>query len=123
MDSAAIPLPTIICTIAIIAGAWFAYSRLTLPSSKPGGGAYDPQTGIGRGAPGFQTNVRRVALPADLVARIRAGEEISPEEIAAAQEKLATGQAAAPQKPEDEWIPAGLRKKQGNTGGRRKGRK
>ncbi|KAJ8080946.1 hypothetical protein PM082_017781 [Marasmius tenuissimus] len=40
--------------------------------------------GIGKGAPGFQTNVRRVRVTPEIAARIRRGEEVSPEEIAAA---------------------------------------
>lgn len=50
--------------------------------------AYDPKTGLGRGAPGFQTNVRRVAVPPEIMARIRAGEDVSAEEITKAQEQL-----------------------------------
>ncbi|KAG7088739.1 hypothetical protein E1B28_012707 [Marasmius oreades] len=40
--------------------------------------------GIGKGAPGFQTNVRRVRITPEIAARIRRGEEVSPDEIAAA---------------------------------------
>lgn len=53
----------------------------------PGSGAYDPKTGLGRGAPGFQTNVARIAVPAHIVARIRAGEDVSAEEITRAQDE------------------------------------
>ena len=49
---------------------------------------YDPKTGIGKGAPGFTTNVRKVAVPPEIMARIRAGEQVSGEEITAAQEKM-----------------------------------
>ncbi|KAG6919652.1 hypothetical protein DXG01_003516 [Tephrocybe rancida] len=40
--------------------------------------------GIGKGAPGFQTNVRQVRVTPAIAARIRRGETVSPEEIAAA---------------------------------------
>lgn len=36
----------------------------------------------------LETNVKRVALPAELVARIRAGESVSADEITAAQERV-----------------------------------
>jgi hypothetical protein len=42
------------------------------------------KTGIGKGAPGFLTSVKRVAVPPEIAARIRRGEEVSPEEISAA---------------------------------------
>ncbi|KAH9820688.1 hypothetical protein DFH28DRAFT_1079491 [Melampsora americana] len=45
--------------------------------------------GIGRGVAGFQTGVRRVAVPQEILDRIRRGEEVSAEEITRAQEKLA----------------------------------
>lgn len=62
--------------------------------------------------------MRRVALPADLVARIRAGEEVSAEEITAAQERVAAGKPE-PTKPENEWLPAGSSKKQTPSRGKR----
>lgn len=50
--------------------------------------AYDPKTGLGRGAPGFQTNIKRIAVPPEIMARIRAGEDVSADEITAAQDKM-----------------------------------
>ncbi|KAF7365366.1 hypothetical protein MVEN_00408800 [Mycena venus] len=44
--------------------------------------------GIGKGAPGFQTGVRKLRVPPELIARIRAGEEVSPDEIAAAAARM-----------------------------------
>jgi len=44
-------------------------------------------TGIGRGAPGFLTGVRKVTIPPHIAARIRMGEEVSGEEITAALEE------------------------------------
>lgn len=115
-----------VCTLVIVAGAWFAINRITGAKQNPGSGSYDPSTGLGRGAPGFrtywvltaETNVRRVALPADLVARIRAGEQVSAEEITAAQERVAAGNTG-PKKPADEWLPASATKKPTNTRNRR----
>ncbi|KAJ7579254.1 hypothetical protein C8J56DRAFT_965235 [Mycena floridula] len=40
--------------------------------------------GIGKGAPGFQTNVRKLRVTPEIAARLRRGEQVSPEEIAAA---------------------------------------
>lgn len=108
-----------VCTLVIVAGAWFAITRVFGVKPKPATGKYDPNTGLGRGAPGFrmcirlttaETNVRRVALPADLVARIRAGEQVSAEEITAAQERVAAGETT-PAKPVNEWLPANTTKK------------
>lgn len=45
--------------------------------------------GIGRGVAGFQTSVKRVAVPPEIIARIRRGEEVSAEEITRAQERMA----------------------------------
>lgn len=59
-------------------------SSITSPKSQ----AYDPKTGLGRGAPGFQTNIKRIAVPPEIMARIRAGEEVSADEITAAQDKM-----------------------------------
>ncbi|KAF9525731.1 hypothetical protein CPB83DRAFT_870726 [Crepidotus variabilis] len=43
--------------------------------------------GIGKGAPGFQTGVKQVRVTPEIAARIRRGEEVSPNEIAAASKK------------------------------------
>ncbi|WFD22968.1 hypothetical protein MEQU1_001652 [Malassezia equina] len=81
--------------------SWVFWPRKQRSPKKTG--AYDPRTGLGRGAPGFQTNVQRVALPAELVARIRAGEQVSAEEITAAQARVAQG-VPEPAKHND-WLP------------------
>ncbi|KAF8598620.1 hypothetical protein BDV93DRAFT_609729 [Ceratobasidium sp. AG-I] len=47
------------------------------------------KTGFGKGAPGFMTNVRKVAITPELAERMRRGEEVTPEEIAAAQAEAA----------------------------------
>ncbi|RDB16055.1 hypothetical protein Hypma_003477 [Hypsizygus marmoreus] len=79
--------------------------------------------GIGKGAPGFQTNVRRIRVTPEIAARLRRGEEVSPEEIASASaeaeaEEARHGplQAAEPrtdaqekqQEPSNEWLPDSL---------------
>lgn len=51
----------------------------------------------------LETNVKRVALPAELVARIRAGEQVTAEEITAAQNHVSKGLPKAPE--ENEWLP------------------
>ncbi|GJJ08139.1 hypothetical protein Clacol_002347 [Clathrus columnatus] len=45
------------------------------------------KTGIGRGAPGFQTGVKRIAVTPEIAARLKAGEQVSTEEIEAAVAK------------------------------------
>ena len=50
----------------------------------------------------LETNVKRVALPAELVARIRAGEQVSAEEITAAQSHVSKGLPSAPV--ENDWL-------------------
>lgn len=86
------------------------------PSNSWRSQKYDPKTGLGRGAPGFHTNVQRVAVPPEIMERIRRGEEVSADEITAAQERMKRGEPepAAKQKkqqqqqqqPENEWLPA-----------------
>ncbi|KAK0556397.1 hypothetical protein OC846_001222 [Tilletia horrida] len=108
-------------------------------------GAYDPKTGIGRGAPGFQTSVKRIAVPAALAARIRAGEQVSPEEIEAAQREAEAAAARGAtighasslpsassatinerrKEPVNEWLPDNLQTQQrsrGAAGGKKKKR-
>ncbi|CAO1632949.1 unnamed protein product [Sympodiomycopsis kandeliae] len=120
---------SIFASLAIIGTVGYvAYSKVINGGNKRRGytGAYDPKTGLGRGAPGFQTNVSRIAVPAHIIARIRAGEEVSAEEITAAQEeerirqereakglppkksnrKSATAAVVSDQ-PVNEWIPQG----------------
>lgn len=63
-----------------------------------------------------ETNVKRVALPAELVARIRAGEQVSAAEITAAQERVSKG---LPKTPDNDWLPPPPPKK-GNQQRRRK---
>lgn len=50
--------------------------------------------GIGKGAAGFQTNVKRVRVTPEIAARIRRGEDVSPAEIEAAS-RAADAQEAA----------------------------
>lgn len=71
---------------------FFARSKV---KKDPRNQAYDPKTGLGRGAPGFQTNIKRIAVPPEIIARIRAGEEVSAEEITRAQEKMQREEAKA----------------------------
>ncbi|KAM0789646.1 hypothetical protein ACM66B_000448 [Microbotryomycetes sp. NB124-2] len=83
LDAGLIP-PLILFSIPIYLVASRLYKSFSGSTTTK---AYDPSTGIGRGAPGFQTNTRRVKLPAELVARIKRGEEVSAEEVTAALEK------------------------------------
>ncbi|KAJ7857630.1 hypothetical protein B0H14DRAFT_2750574 [Mycena olivaceomarginata] len=87
--------------------------------------------GIGKGAPGFQTGVRKIRVSPEIMARIRAGEDVSPDEIAAASARMdaeergevplpqlkptesRTTKAKAveeevPSDPVNEWLPEGI---------------
>lgn len=107
--------------------AFVGYRIYRFLSSGAGAGTttarrnYDPKTGLGRGAPGFQTGVKRVAIPPALAARIRAGEEVSAEEVTEAieaeRERLAQEEAAEaakankvklPENVDEDWLPAGM---------------
>jgi hypothetical protein len=54
--------------------------------------------GIGKGAPGFQTGVRQIRVTPEIAARLRRGEQVSPEEIAAASEAAAAAAQSAPRR-------------------------
>ena len=104
----ALSLPLVAVPIVLVALAFSPF----FGQSKGHGGvtrkAYDPKTGIGRGAPGFQTNVARVAIPPDLAARIRAGEEVSADEITQALEDVRKGTyKPKAEREREEWLPAG----------------
>jgi hypothetical protein len=66
--------------------------------------------------------VTRIALPADIVARIRAGEDVSAEEITAAQQRTAAG-ITPPHPAENEWLPPTTQKKSNTRGRGRRSRK
>jgi protoporphyrinogen oxidase len=84
-------LPSLCLLHSVVSVPVLIYVALKLRSGgslSPKSQAYDPKTGLGRGAPGFQTNIKRIAVPPEIMARIRAGEEVSAEEITAAQDKM-----------------------------------
>ncbi|GAA5943477.1 hypothetical protein JCM1841_003059 [Sporobolomyces salmonicolor] len=107
--------PILILSLPAVYLTYRLFTRLTSSSSKP----YNPSTGIGRGAPGFQTGVRRVAIPPALAARIRAGEDVSAEEVTAAleaeKERIAKEEEEEeerekkkiPKGVDEDWLPAG----------------
>ncbi|KAJ7855888.1 hypothetical protein B0H14DRAFT_3865099 [Mycena olivaceomarginata] len=65
--------------------------------------------GIGKGAPGFQTGVRKIRVSPEIMARIRAGEDVSPDEIAAASARMdAEERGEVPSDPVNEWLPEGI---------------
>ncbi|KAN0066444.1 hypothetical protein ACQY0O_000538 [Thecaphora frezii] len=76
---------------------------------------YDPKTGIGRGAPGFQTGVKRLAVTPEIAARLRAGEQVSQEEIEASVAKAQAARNASVTASaikvnpnvDTDWLPAG----------------
>ncbi|GLB45541.1 hypothetical protein LshimejAT787_2301010 [Lyophyllum shimeji] len=66
-----VTIPPVLLVSAYFIRKWYLARRLRL-------------YGIGKGAPGFQTNVRSVRVTPEIAARIRRGEHVSPEEIARA---------------------------------------
>ncbi|PBK97992.1 hypothetical protein ARMGADRAFT_1009902, partial [Armillaria gallica] len=110
-----IAVPSVLLVSAYFARKWYLARKLKVH-------------GIGKGAPGFQTGVRRVRVTPDIAARIQRGEEVSPEEIAESiahaerEEKNGPPSTGAPTKtrspppePVNEWLPESLSspKKQG----------
>ncbi|KAM0752188.1 hypothetical protein T439DRAFT_324259 [Meredithblackwellia eburnea MCA 4105] len=90
------------------------------------------EQGIGRGVPGFLTSVKRVQIPPELAARIRAGEDVSAEEVTEAleaekkrleaEEKAKEDQVKIPDNVDRDWLPEGTlgSAKKGGAGGRRR---
>lgn len=66
-----VTIPPVVLLSAYLVRKWYLARQLRL-------------YGIGKGAPGFQTNVRRIRVTPEIAARLERGEEVSPEEIAAA---------------------------------------
>ncbi|KAJ6620789.1 hypothetical protein B0H10DRAFT_2020621 [Mycena sp. CBHHK59/15] len=113
-----ITIPSVLLISGYFARKWYLARRLRLH-------------GIGKGAPGFQTNVRKIRVPPELMARIRRGEDVSPDEIAAASARMEAeekeGPVIAPEtplqikkreikeieretpsEPVNEWLPEGI---------------
>ncbi|GAA6043765.1 hypothetical protein JCM8097_006663 [Rhodosporidiobolus ruineniae] len=118
LDPSLLP-PVLLFSLPVLYISYRLFSGSSSSKSK----AYDPSTGIGRGAPGFQTGVKRVAIPPALAARIRAGEEVSAEEVTAAleaeKERLAREEAGEKEKKklpanvDADWLPASATKDDG----------
>ncbi|WAQ92820.1 hypothetical protein PtA15_17A302 [Puccinia triticina] len=81
MDTSMIPIYLIICLPVLVLLSYLNNARREKAEKL--------KKGIGRGVAGFQTGVRRVAIPPEIMERIRRGEEVSGEEITRAQERMA----------------------------------
>lgn len=79
LDPSLIPVYGVVAATAYFVGRYVDQTFIRPPS----------KTGFGKGAPGFMTNVKKVAITPELAERLRRGEEVTPEEIAAAQEEAA----------------------------------
>ncbi|GAK63775.1 uncharacterized protein PAN0_003c1983 [Moesziomyces antarcticus] len=101
-------IPSVLVPL-IIVGA--VASRFLGAGNKRGyTGKYDPKTGLGRGAPGFQTGVKRVAVTPEIAARMRAGEQVSAEEIEASiaraqSQSQASSSAVRNPNVDQDWLP------------------
>ncbi|KAJ4496354.1 hypothetical protein C8J55DRAFT_413152, partial [Lentinula edodes] len=114
-------IPPVILLSAYFTRKWYLARRLRLH-------------GIGKGAPGFQTNVRRIRVTPEIAARIRRGEEVSPDEIAAASAKAGAGnvtsavssspkteaQTTSSVEPVNEWLPQSIITPKKRAKGKRK---
>ncbi|EFP75523.2 uncharacterized protein PGTG_00854 [Puccinia graminis f. sp. tritici CRL 75-36-700-3] len=80
MDTSMIPIYLVICIPILILINYLNRARIEKAEKL--------KKGIGRGVAGFQTGVRRVAIPPEIMERIRRGEEVSGEEITRAQERM-----------------------------------
>ncbi|KAJ3862648.1 hypothetical protein EV359DRAFT_83132 [Lentinula novae-zelandiae] len=114
-------IPPVILLSAYFTRKWYLARRLRLH-------------GIGKGAPGFQTNVRRIRVTPEIAARIRRGEEVSPDEIAAASAKAEAGdvtsaissspkteaQTSSSVEPVNEWLPQSIITPKKRAKGKRK---
>ncbi|KAJ3805249.1 hypothetical protein EV368DRAFT_68383 [Lentinula lateritia] len=114
-------IPPVILLSAYFTRKWYLARRLRLH-------------GIGKGAPGFQTNVRRIRVTPEIAARIRRGEEVSPDEIAAASAKAEAGdvtnavssspkteaQTTSSVEPVNEWLPQSIITPKKRAKGKRK---
>ncbi|KIJ50418.1 hypothetical protein M422DRAFT_245683 [Sphaerobolus stellatus SS14] len=91
------------------------------------------KTGIGKGAPGFQTGVRRLAVTPEIAARLRAGEQVTPAEIEAAvaaaqtkkdaDEKKNKQPASLEVEDDNEWLPDELKRSKQGVKGRKSKRR
>jgi len=118
-----IVIPPVLLLSAYFTRKWYLARRLRL-------------YGIGKGAPGFQTNVRRIRVTPEIAARLRRGEEVSPEEIAAASAKaeedekngVTSSSSSAPSEPQEspssepvnEWLPPSVNTPKKRAKGKRK---
>ncbi|GAA5909229.1 uncharacterized protein JCM6883_005812 [Sporobolomyces salmoneus] len=112
--------PLLVLSVPVLYFSYRVYRGIVSPNSGTTK-KYDPKTGIGRGAPGFATGVKRVAIPPELAARIRAGEEVSADEVTAAldaekermrkeeeeEERLKNGGKKLPAGVDESWLPDG----------------
>ncbi|KAF8208763.1 hypothetical protein K438DRAFT_1573587 [Mycena galopus ATCC 62051] len=122
-----IAIPSVLLLAGYFGRKWYLARRLRVH-------------GIGKGAPGFQTGVRKIRVPPELMARIRAGEDVSPDEIAAASARMEAEERGetvepvpkakkakpkavveeVPSDPANEWLPEGLTAPKKRSKGKRK---
>ncbi|KAJ9478002.1 hypothetical protein PHBOTO_001568 [Pseudozyma hubeiensis] len=123
MDDGEMCIPSVLVPLIIVG----AVASRFFGANKRGGytGKYDPKTGLGRGAPGFQTGVKRMAVTPEIAARMRAGEQVSAEEIEAALAKAqsqsgASSTAVRNPNVDQDWLPQGRSSPAGKKGSKRR---
>ncbi|KAJ7211495.1 hypothetical protein B0H12DRAFT_1242603 [Mycena haematopus] len=126
-----ITIPSVLLVSGYFVRKWYLARRLRVH-------------GIGKGAPGFQTGVRKIRVPPELMARIRAGEDVSPDEIAAASARMEAEERGesdrshlksqenrnetktktvvneVPSDPANEWLPEGITAPKKRSKGKKK---
>ncbi|KAJ3896935.1 hypothetical protein GG344DRAFT_61078 [Lentinula edodes] len=118
-------IPPVIFLSAYFTRKWYLARRLRLHGIGKGGTCALISSVLvlnSLSAPGFQTNVRRIRVTPEIAARIRRGEEVSPDEIAAASAKAEAGnvtsavssspkteaQTTSSVEPVNEWLPQSI---------------
>ncbi|KAJ7645505.1 hypothetical protein DFH06DRAFT_1211544 [Mycena polygramma] len=125
-----ITIPSVLLVSSYFIRKWYLARRLRVH-------------GIGKGAPGFQTNVRRIRVTPEIKARLMRGEEVSPDEIAAASARMDAEERndsapeplvqpkkaetksnpvpkEPPSEPVNEWLPEGITAPKKRSKGKRK---
>ncbi|KAL1702106.1 hypothetical protein EV121DRAFT_293663 [Schizophyllum commune] len=97
-----IVFPPLILVVSWYARKWYLADKLK-------------RTGIGKGAPGFQTGVRQVRITPEIAERLRRGEDVSPAEIEAASRAADAAPPPPPPRPYGDIVEVDLRGQNNTT--------
>ncbi|KAF7297820.1 hypothetical protein MKEN_01405700 [Mycena kentingensis (nom. inval.)] len=121
-----VAIPSVLLVSGWLARRWYLARKLRVH-------------GIGKGAPGFQTSVKKVRVPPEIMERIRRGEDVSAEEVTAAMARMEAEErgeatpspskrrkaakptpAEPPADPANEWLPESVTSTKKRAKGKRK---